>query len=102
MKGQRKIITGILAALAMLMIILDTKTAIQGSREGIRLCLQTVIPALFPFFILSGIVNNFLWGKHLPLLHPLAALCKIPKGSESLLVLGLIGGYPVAVSCFLL
>ncbi len=95
MKEHRKIITGILAALAMLIIILDTKTAIQGSREGINLCLQTVIPALFPYFILSGIVNNYFWGKPMPLLHPLAALCKIPKGSESLLLLGLIGGYPV-------
>ena len=95
MKEHRKIITGILAVLAMLIIILDTQTAIEGSREGIRLSLQTVIPALFPYFILSGIVNNYFWGKPLPLLHPLAALCKIPKGGESLLLLGLIGGYPV-------
>ena len=43
--------TSILAALGMIVLILDAKTALSGAREGIDLCMRTVIPALFPFFI---------------------------------------------------
>ena len=39
------------AALGMLVLILDSKTALAGAREGIDLCIRTVIPSLFPFFL---------------------------------------------------
>ncbi len=93
---KNKIITyGITSGLMMLIMILDTKTAIIGAREGISLCLQTVIPSLFPFFILSGIISSCFNGRTIPLFHPIAKLCKIPKGYESIFLLGLITGYPV-------
>ena len=40
-------------SLGMLALILDGRTAIEGARQGIGLCLRTVIPSLFPFFVLS-------------------------------------------------
>jgi hypothetical protein len=33
------------------------------------------------------------------LLRPMQRLLKIPKGAESLLITGLIGGYPVGAKC---
>ena len=95
MKNKKRAVSGALAACAMFIIILDTKTALISAREGLSLCLQTVIPSLFPFFVLSGMVNNSVLGRSLPLLRPLEKLCKIPKGAESLLLLGSISGYPV-------
>lgn len=92
---MKKYRTGLLAALAMAVLILDSKTALQGAGEGIELCLHTVIPALFPFFVLSSMINSVFIGKSLPILRPLGKLCGLPSGCESLLVLGLIGGYPV-------
>lgn len=92
---QQKVLPGLLAAAAMLTIILDTKTAITSATEGVALCLRTVIPSLFPFFVLSGIVNSSLLGQNIPMLRPLKKLCKIPRGSESLMLLGYISGYPV-------
>lgn len=80
---------------AMLVIILDGRTAISSIQDGIQLCLQTVIPALFPFFILSGIINSSLLGKTMKFLWPIRILCRIPKGAESLFVIGCISGYPV-------
>jgi len=61
----------------------------------VRLCIYTVIPSLFPFFVLSGVVNSYLIGRRIFLLKPVRRLCKIPEGSESLLLLGFITGYPV-------
>ena len=46
----------------MLALILDGRTAIDGARQGIELCLRTVIPSLFPFFVLSILLTSSLLG----------------------------------------
>lgn len=79
----------------MILLILDAKTALSGAKDGIALCLYTVIPSLFPFFILSSMLTSSLTGKSIPILHPIGRLCGIPEGAESLLVVGILGGYPV-------
>lgn len=95
MKNRSILIRGIAAACAMLVIIFDTRTAIISAQEGVFLCLQTLIPSLFPFFVLSGVINSSLLGQNFWLLQPLGRICKIPKGAESLLVLGVLAGYPI-------
>ncbi len=95
MARSKKLLSSILTFLAFIIIILDTKTAILGVNEGLQLCLQTVIPALFPFFILSAMLNSHLIGKSIGIFRPICKLCKIPYGSESLLLLGFLAGYPV-------
>lgn len=95
MSARKSIWTGIFSAFGMLVIILDTKTAIAGARDGIDLCISSVIPALFPLFILSALANTSLIGTKIPLLRHISTLCGVPRGCESLLLLGLIGGYPV-------
>ena len=87
--------TAIAAAGAMLILILDGKTALAGAADGISICLNTLIPSLFPFFILSVLLTGALSGQDIPVLHPVAKLCHIPKGAESLLAIGMLGGYPV-------
>jgi hypothetical protein len=84
---------------ALLILILDSKTAANGALEGIELCLYTVIPVLFPFFLVSGMINHRLSNRQIPILSPLGKLCKIPTGTESILLLGLTGGYPVGAKC---
>ena len=95
MNQRKHILTGIIAAVAMLVLILDGKTSIQGAIEGIELCLYTVIPSLFPFIFLSALMNSSLNITKTSIFLPLGRLCKLPAGSESILILGLLGGYPV-------
>lgn len=92
---RAKIIPGIGAALGMLLLILDGKTAIAGAREGVELCLQAVIPSLFPFFVLSMLLTDSLSGASVGLLRPLERLCRVPAGSGPILLTGFLGGYPV-------
>lgn len=82
--------TGVCAALGMLLLILDSKTALSGTAEGTELCIRTVIPSLFPFFVLSGLLTSAFLGASLPV-----SLSIVPKGAESLLLTGFLGGYPV-------
>lgn len=93
MKRQR--IRSILAAIVMLIVIFDTKTATEGVRSGISVCLEAVIPSLFPFIILSKYLNAGMIGQRFRLISPFAKLCAIPDKLESILAIGLIGGYPV-------
>ena len=92
---RQQLWTGIGAASAMAILILDGKTAITGAQDGIALCLQTVIPSLFPFILLSILLTNTLLGHAIPLLRPLGRLFHLPSGSESLLICAFLGGYPV-------
>lgn len=86
---------GICAILGMLVLILDGKTALSGAAEGLELCLKTVIPALFPFFILSILLTSSLSGTEFMLLRPLGRLFRIPRGCETILLSAFLGGYPV-------
>lgn len=93
--NHRSMHTPIAASIAMLMLILDSQTALAGAKSGMDMCLQSVIPSLFPFFVLSILLTSGLTGRNLPFLRPLATLTGIPFGSESILLTGLLGGYPV-------
>ena len=83
------------AAAAMLVLILDGKTALEGTSEGLSVCLCTLIPSLFPFFLLSSLLTGALSGQAIPILKPVDKLCRIPAGAESALAIGLLGGYPI-------
>lgn len=83
----------------MLVFITDAKTVLAGASSGIDICIKTVIPSLFPFFILSTLLSNSMQGQSISCLRPLGKLCGIPEGAESLLLLGVCGGYPVGAKC---
>lgn len=81
--------------LGIFMLILDAETALVGAKEGIQLCMQTVVPSLFPFFVLSSLATAGLSERTLGFLSPVAGLLRIPVGSEQFWLVGLLGGYPV-------
>lgn len=85
----------LLAGLGMLMLILDGKTVLAGAAQGVALCLQTVIPSLLPFFVLSIYLSHNLSGHTGPVLRALGRFLALPPGAEGLLIPGFLGGYPV-------
>lgn len=92
---KQSLLPGILAAVGMLVLILDSERALSAAAEGLDLCIRTVIPSLFPFFLLSGILVREWTGRNLSLLRPVGRLLGMPEGSEALLITGFLGGYPV-------
>lgn len=95
MTNHNRAIKGIFAAIGMLLMIFDAKMALQSMQEGLTLCIQTIIPSLFPFFVISGIINSCLIGNQSKILHGLGKFCKVPTGAESIIAVGLLAGYPV-------
>ena len=86
---------GLGAGIGFLLLILDGRTALAGAAAGIELCIKSVIPTLFPFFVLSDVLICALWGGKSSLLRPLGRLFGMPEGAESLLLSAFLGGYPV-------
>lgn len=95
MRNHNKIWTSILCSLVFIILILDAKTSLIGAKEGIQICIYTVIPSLFPFIILSIMISNTLAGTQIKLLRPIGKICGIPSGAETLMLLGFMGGYPI-------
>ena len=85
----------VLGFAAFVVLILDSKTALQGGFEGVQMCLQALIPALFPFIFLCSWTSTKMCRVPLPFLLPIGKLCKLPKGGESTLLTGFLGGYPI-------
>lgn len=92
---KHKLLIGWSAGMGMVILILDAKTALSGAAEGIRLCLQTVIPSLFPFLFLSILLTQSLNAVPIPFPGILRRWMCIPKGGEYLYWIGMLGGYPV-------
>ena len=71
----------------------------DGVREGLSLAAVQALPALFPFFVISGLLVRCDTARLSPLLaKPLARLYGLPPEAAPALVLGLIGGYPVGAT----
>lgn len=91
------VIPALFSFFGILALILDAKTAVSSAAEGLQLCLQTVVPSLFPFlvaarlFLRSGAAQ---WCTRAvgPIMEPIFGL---PPQGASALVLGMLSGYPV-------
>ena len=84
-------------ALAMFALIRFPEESISAAAEGLRLSFHVIIPSLFPFFVLSGLMIRLgltqYFGRVLePFMRP---LFNVPGIGASPFVLGFIGGYPV-------
>lgn len=85
--------SGVLA----LLLLTCGNTAAQGVRDGISLCLASVIPALFPFFVAAQLLTALGAAEVLgraagPLFRRLFG---IDGAGTAAFLLGLLGGYPV-------
>lgn len=87
----------LLAALAAgILLLLRPEAASEAVRDGLQLCARTVIPSLFPFFVVVSLLLQLgladcLQGVCAPFMGPLFRLrgvCALP------LLTGLLGGYP--------
>lgn len=86
---------GLLGVMALLLV----RSAVAGEavRRGLTLCARSVIPALFPYFVVSGLFTSlgFAEGVGRRLAPVTEHLFGVSGAGASALFLGLLGGYPV-------
>ena len=87
-----------LALCGVLVLFLTKAGAVRAAAaEALGLCARSVIPALFPFLVVSSLLLSLGLGE---LLSPMLAglmepLFRVDGVGSSALLLGLIGGYPI-------
>lgn len=91
---MKKIIWAVLCSLGAALLILDSAASVSIVREGIDICLYTVIPSLFPMFFLINILCSTLYAGAFPWLKPLESFCHLPRGGGIYFLTGAVGGYP--------
>lgn len=72
----------------------------DGVRNGLSLAAGQALPALFPFFLASGLLVRSGLAQALTRLaaRPLAWLYHLPSSAAPAVILGLTGGYPVGTA----
>lgn len=95
MQRKHNRLQGPLAAIGFLILILDSRLALEGAASAVVLCTRTVIPALFPFFVLSMLLTDSLKDSVPRPFRILGKTLGIPESAASLVIPALLGGYPV-------
>lgn len=81
------------AAVAMMVLILDSRSAAQAAAEAVEISICTVIPSLFPFFLLTGYLTGYL--RESRSLGFLSRIFHSEADCGVVIAAGLLGGYPL-------
>ena len=73
------------------------KEAVEAASSGLELCLNVIIPSLFPFFVISTLAVDLGLAERMGrLIEPvMRRLFNVSGACASAFVLGFVGGYPV-------
>lgn len=92
-------LTGTVLLLCMGAALLYARETEDGIARGIAICTQTLIPSLFPFLFLSSFLVRSgactaagPWVSHIT-----QALFRLPGSCAGVILMGLLGGYPVGI-----
>lgn len=95
---MRKLVV-ILVSLLAAALLWDAAGAAEAVRHGTELCLASVIPALFPFFVVSSLLVSLGAGRAARILErPFRALFRCGGAGAAAFLLGMLGGYPVGAA----
>lgn len=97
MARGKRLLPRLCAAVLAAALLWRADTAAQAVRDGIELCLTSVVPALFPFFAASSLLVALgaAEGAARVLERPFRRLFGCGGAGCAALLLGLVGGYPV-------
>ena len=85
----------------LVLILKNTQIAMEYIHQGLRLCVKTVIPSLFPFMVISELLVSS--GIGAALLRPVSSVFKkvfkLPDTGCCAVLLGMLCGFPVGARC---
>ena len=99
-ESRRSPLPLLLAGAVMLLLLSSAQAAAEGCRKALGVCASLIIPSLFPFFVLSSLLNALgLPGLLGRALAPTAMrVYGISGAGASALLMGLCGGYPTGAA----
>ncbi|MBQ2704667.1 MAG: hypothetical protein IJF58_03870 [Clostridia bacterium] len=99
-KNVKNLLLAVIVLAALVLLFLYPKEIQKGIGEGLKLCGEIIIPALFPFMALAGFISRTGAARLLaiPFESVMSPLFRLPKEAGGTVLLSLIGGYPVGAS----
>ena len=103
MRNYRNIIVQTIQLIAAVlfcgMTVLQNSTISNGARSGIDLCLNTIIPSLFPMLVLSSILSALQYPDKIKriLSFPIQRVSGLSQSATPVFLFGALNGYPVGV-----
>lgn len=84
----------------LILLLTNAQVAMDGIRQGLSLCTETLFPSLFPFLVLSELLVARQAGKVLGKVfsRPVSALFGLSGSGATALLLGMLCGYPVGTT----
>ncbi len=84
----------------LVLLLCHTETAMDGVRQGLSLCTETLFPSLFPFLVLSELLVTVGAGALLGKLfgRPVRAIFGLSHAGASVFLLGTVCGLPIGTT----
>lgn len=97
MKKRMQVGACLLLGVLLAWFLADAGEIRTAAAEALTLCARSVVPALFPFLVVSSLLMSLGLGEQLSphLAGLMAVLFRQPGSAGAALVLGLVGGYPI-------
>lgn len=97
---MKKILSVTAALSALFVLIFASAQAVAACRSALSLCSELIIPRLFPFFVLSGLLNALGLPQMLGSVFKKSAerLFKVSGVGFSAFFMGICGGYPLGAA----
>lgn len=88
------------AVMVFLLLLLDPEAALEGAKGGLGLCASTIIPSLFPFFVVSNLLSAMGIPAYMGRLCApvMSRIFSVSGAGAVAFVLGLSGGYPLGAA----
>lgn len=99
----KTILALILTPVAIYCAIKYSKECSNGILQGIVFCVTVLVPSLFVFMVIASYISNSKVSNVINRIFekPTQKLLKLPKECASVMIMSLLGGYPIGAKCIL-
>lgn len=99
-KKMGRALPALAAVMIFILLLFEPEAALDGAKSGLALCASTIIPSLFPFFVLSALLSAvdvpaYLGKRCAPVM---SRLFSVSGAGAAAFILGLSGGYPLGAA----
>lgn len=94
---KKSISVWVFSVLTAYLLLSRSSTVSQGIRDGMQLCVEVVIPSLFPFLVFTSFLMASGFAQRISsAIFPVTRyLFRLPQQTGACILMSLIGGYPV-------
>ena len=91
------LILGVTSLVAFFIFFINSDIAIEYMKKGLKLCVTSVIPSLFPFMVISELIvkNSLSYKIGRILRYPMRVLFRVSEAGGCAFLLGTLCGFPI-------